>query len=87
MSLERGGLHQELDLQKTAWSSGQGMPIAALFLVKEKAGWACGQNCTKCVVVYFLSLSYVAIQLLEEPSLVLWCVGAQVLNQTRQIWV
>lgn len=84
--MEEVAFTSKLDLQKTAWSSGQGMPIAALFLVKEKAGWACGHNCTKCVVAYFLSFSCVAIQLLGELSLVTWCVGAQFLNQARQIW-
>lgn len=33
-----------------------------------------------------ISFSCVAIQLLLEPPLVIWCVRAQVLNQRRQIW-
>lgn len=64
-------------------SSGQGMPTAALFLGEEMVDWSSDQNFTKCVVVGSLSFSCVALQWLEKLSLVMWCVGAQVLNQAR----
>lgn len=55
-----------LDLQNKIWSSGQGMPAAALFLVEEMVDWSSDQNFTKCVVVGSLSFSCVALQLLEK---------------------
>lgn len=87
VSPRSGGLCQHTWIYRTKWSSGQGTPTAALFLVEEMVDWSSDQNFTKCVVVGSLSVSCVALQWLEKLSSVMWCAGAQVLNQARQIWM